>query len=277
MRPALSDTPADALRTSSQLWTADQLGQADAPTLATGHAVLDAQLPGGGWPLGALVEVLQDFAGQLEWQLLLPALAARVRQHPGPVVLVGAPYLPFTPALAMGGVPAERWLWVDAPRPDQRLWACEQALRCTEVAAVLAWLPAVQPSALRRLHLAAQAQGPLLFALRGTAVQGESTPASLRLRIGLAPASEQMQVHLLKRRGPPLLQPLMLPARFAPLAAVLAASHARRALPAAPARAPAPRTPAPGRLPAPLAGVVHRLPAAGLARSRHAMDRASSA
>ena len=37
-----------------------------------------------------------------------------------------------------------------------------------------------------------------------------------------------MQVHILKRRGPPLAQPLVLPATSARLATVLAAQAARR-------------------------------------------------
>ncbi|APW47500.1 hypothetical protein [Rhodoferax antarcticus] len=43
-------------------------------TLPSGHAALDAQLPGGGWPVGASCEILQPQAGQGEWRLLLPAL-----------------------------------------------------------------------------------------------------------------------------------------------------------------------------------------------------------
>ena len=41
------------------VWQADALAGAPARVLATGDALLDAQLPGGGWPLGALTEVLQ--------------------------------------------------------------------------------------------------------------------------------------------------------------------------------------------------------------------------
>jgi protein ImuA len=37
-----------------------------------------------------------------------------------------------------------------------RVWACEQALRCAGVSAVLAWLPQVRPEQLRRLQMAAQ-------------------------------------------------------------------------------------------------------------------------
>ena len=41
------------------VWHADELGLADAQVVATGHAALDAELPGGGWPVGAMTELLQ--------------------------------------------------------------------------------------------------------------------------------------------------------------------------------------------------------------------------
>ena len=98
-------------------------------------------LPGGGWPVGSMVEVLQERPGQHVWQLLLPALARLSHSPPGPVVLVGAPYEPFGPSLKAQGLPAERLLCVRADKAAARLWATEQALRCADVAAVLAWLP----------------------------------------------------------------------------------------------------------------------------------------
>ncbi len=42
--------------------------------LPTGFSLLDAQLPGGGWPQGALTEILCDEQGFGEVSLLLPAL-----------------------------------------------------------------------------------------------------------------------------------------------------------------------------------------------------------
>ena len=44
-------------------------------TLSTGLPALDAVLPGGGWPVGQLVEVLQTRPQQHVWRLLVPALA----------------------------------------------------------------------------------------------------------------------------------------------------------------------------------------------------------
>ena len=209
------------------VWRGDELGEADAQVVATGHAGLDAELPGGGWPVGAMTEVLQSSPESHVWQLLLPALAQAVATRSGPVVLIGAPHEPFGPALAAGGLPVEALLWVRNETAQARLWACEQALRCADVSAVLAWLPQARVGELRRLQLAAAQHESLLFVLRPASVAQSASPARLRLQVVSSPEG-QMDVHLLKRRGPPLAAPLTLPARNARMTALLAASQLRR-------------------------------------------------
>ena len=233
---------ADAAQAVAGVWQADALhAGGGARVVASGHALLDAELPGGGWPLGALTELLQPVEGAAPlWPLLLPALAAhRHARGPGAVVaLVGAPQQPYLPALAAAGLPPERMLWIPGGAPATQLWAAEQALRCADVAVVLAWLPRARSADLRRLHLAAAQRGDgLLFGLRSAAVAHEASPAPLRLR--LAPGTPltqddrvaaSLQLHIVKRRGPPLSAPVLLPAYAAPLRALLAA-HAQPAAP----------------------------------------------
>lgn len=206
----------------ADVWQADALASAPGRVLATGDALLDAQLPGGGWPLGALSEILQPPGVHNEWRLLLPALA---RCGTGAVVLVGAPQMPFGPALGAQGLAPQRLLWVAPHSGAQRLWATEQALRCADVDAVLAWLVQVRPEQLRRLQMAAAEYDKLLFVLRPEQAQNESSPAVLRLWV--APSEEgadTLEVRALKRRGPPMDQPLHLAARAARLACLLKAS-----------------------------------------------------
>ena len=199
--------------------------------MPTGHAALDAQLPGGGWPLGSMVEVLQQRTGQHVWQLLLPGLVQATTRQVGPVVLVGAPYEPFGPSLRAQGLAPERLLCVRAERTAARLWATEQALRCAEVAGVLAWLPQARSAELRRLHMAAHQQGRLLFVFRGMDARNDASPAHVRLAIeGL----DRIEVRILKRRGPPLETTLSLPAHSQRLAALLDARKRRTATPPAP-------------------------------------------
>jgi protein ImuA len=192
--------------------------------LSTGHAALDAQLPGAGWPVGSLVELLQQRAGPHVWQLLLPGLAQAIRKHAGPVVLVNAPFEPFGPSLKAQGLPAERLLCIKADKPAARLWAAEQALRCADVAALVAWLPQAKSAELRRLQLAAQQHERLLFVFRGLNARHDASPARLRL---LLEGVDRLELHILKRRGPPLETPLALPAHSARVAALLEARKAR--------------------------------------------------
>jgi protein ImuA len=215
----------------ADVWHADVLASAPARILATGDARLNAELPGGGWPVGALTEILQTPGVHNEWRLLLPALA---QSGQGPVVLVGAPHVPFVPALAAQGLLTPRLLLVSTPLPATRLWATEQALRCAEVDAVLAWLPQARSDQLRRLQMAAAEHAKLLFVMRPAHALHDASPAVLRLWVGpqgqgAAPtqscepsAGDGLEVQLLKRRGPPLAHALLLQARPACLSILLA-------------------------------------------------------
>ena len=224
--------PIDPTRLPS-VWRVQDLAAEEA-VLPSGHAALDAQLPGGGWPVGSMVEVLQQGAGPHVWQLLLPGLAQAVTRQAGPVVLVGAPYEPFGPSLQAQGLPSERLLWVRADKSAARLWAAEQALRCAEVAAVLAWLPRAKGAELRRLHMAAQQQRRLLFVFRGVDARNDASPARLRL---LVEGVDCLQLRILKRRGPPLESAVPLPAHSARVAALLDARKRRGGAKQAPAPA----------------------------------------
>src|SRR5262245_13462725 len=101
------------------VWRGRELAQAQELTVPTGHAALDAHLPGRGWPLGNLVEVLQSEAQQHVWQLLGPGLAAATSRG-DPAVLVHPPYQPFGPCLRAQGIAPERLLCVHAEKASLR-------------------------------------------------------------------------------------------------------------------------------------------------------------
>ena len=260
----------------STVWRADEMARSKGAVIVTGSAVLDAVLPGGGWPVGAVVEILQATGGTLqnrppkvtsntlsnmtsnssskgsragvrgglnegvngrvksdmtgdhcEWRLLLPALVRVTHASSAALVLVGAPHAPFAPGLAGQGLDPHRLLCIDTAPSASRLWATEQALRCKDVAAVLAWFPhvgtgQVRADQLRRLHMAAAEHSKLLFVMRPAQAQAESSPAVLRLLASTQAGSDALLLRILKRRGPPLDQPVLLPARPARLAALLA-------------------------------------------------------
>ena len=166
--------------------------------LPTGFAELDAHLPGGGWPIGALTEMLIDRNGIGELQLLMPLLARLTREDRW-VAFIAPPYIPYAPALRRAGVNLAHVLVVHPRESNEALWATEQALRAGTCGAVLAWPATADMQRLRRLQLAAETGHALGVLFRPGRVAGESSPAALRLKLDPAPAG--LAVHILKRRG----------------------------------------------------------------------------
>lgn len=190
----------------ADLWRGDRLAHGGGAGRASGFAALDAALPDGGWPCGALTELLCRDAGIGELSLLLPALAA-LDEEAGWIALVAPPAQVHAPAWLRAGVPLSRLLVVHATGTDAA-WACEQLLASGALAALLAWLPQADARALRRLQLAAQGRPSLAFVFRPEAAAAGASPAPLRL--ALSAGERALAVRILKRRGPPLAQPLQL-------------------------------------------------------------------
>lgn len=191
----------------ADVWRGAALAGAPLPGVPSGFAELDAELPGGGWPRGGLVELLPARTGVGELALLLPALARLSADELAWLVCVAPPYPLYAPALQAGGVALSRLLVASAPGRDAA-WACQRALDSDGVGAVVAWLPESSPALLRRLQLAAEASRTLLFVFRPAACARESSPAPLRL--ALEGEGEHLAVRLLKRRGSVCPAPLSL-------------------------------------------------------------------
>ena len=234
--PALSSTRPAPESLHPALWRADQLGRAAGRGLGTGFAALDAELPGAGWPIGTLTELLLPHPGVGELRLLAPALTA-VMQGEGAarsVMLFDPPAEPCAWALAALGLDVRPWLLVrgrDGLRGRARtllpaadtLWALEQALASGHVGAVLAWLPTrLRGDTLRRLQLAAQSHPGPVFLFRE--VEARLKPSAAPLRLQLSPgAADELRLRVLKRRGAPQAEPL----RLALPPVLSATAHAR--------------------------------------------------
>src|SRR4051812_43539350 len=162
------------------LWLASQLARSDTRCIDTGHPALSAQLPGGGWPTGTLVDLLLQQPGIGEMRLLRPALVAAA---PRRIVLLQPPHVPQALALAAFGLPPAQLIWVRSPRGADALWAAEQVLRSGSCGALLFWAQHARGESLRRLHLAAQSGETLFFMLRPLAAAHEASPAPLRLSL----------------------------------------------------------------------------------------------
>ncbi len=217
------------------VWRGGELEHAAQPCIATGHAALDAELPGGGWPTGTLTEVLHDGVGIGEVSFLAGALT-RACDNNRLLVWVNAPHLPYAPALAQAGLPLERCLVVRSPGREDALWAAEQALKSGACGAVLLWLGQEsrtrrqdEYACLRRLQMSAQAGRCMAVHFRPTAAESLSSPA--HLRVALSREQGALRLRIPKRRGPPLVAPLVLslPWQRARLQAVEAAPRRARA------------------------------------------------
>lgn len=201
------------------LWRASQLARGGPRTVDTGYAALSAELPGGGWPLGALVDLLVQQPGVGEMRLLRPALAAQGRR---PIALVQPPHVPNGPAFAYLEMPLEQLLQIRASKMVDALWSAEQILRAGTCGTLLFWAQQVQTASLRRLHLAAQSSDTLFVMVRPLAAAHESSPALLRLAV--RPTDEGISVDIVKRRGPTRAEALSIPLHPSP---ILFSRHAR--------------------------------------------------
>jgi cell division inhibitor SulA/protein ImuA len=190
------------------VWRGDDLAQVARPSVPSGFAALDAALPGGGWPTGALTEILPAHEGIGELRLLGPALAQLTHER-RLVAWIAPPHLPYAPALAASGIDLDHVLVVKTRTPQETLWAVEQALRANACGAVLAWPSArAKYAELRRLQIAAEGGRSAAVLFRPPQAAHESSPAALRLALETAPGA--LRVRVLKRRGGPLARPIVL-------------------------------------------------------------------
>jgi hypothetical protein len=164
---------------------------------STGIAELDARLPGGGWPRGALSEILIEHDGIGECSLVLPALAA-LTQARKRVAFVAPPYIPYAPALAAAGIDLAQVVHIEASAADTH-WTAEQCLRAGCCGAVLNWLPNADYRQLRRLQLAAETGAAIGFVFRPLRAAKETSPAALRLQVVMR--EDGPRIDILKCRG----------------------------------------------------------------------------
>src|SRR5437868_4674867 len=150
--------------------------------ISSGYEELDACLPGGGWPAGALTEVLGDREGVGELQLVLPALAALTTAGKR-VVWLAPPHLPYAPALAAAGVDLAHLAVVRAPGRRDALWAAEQVLRAGPCHALVGWFHRIQYEELRRLAVAVESSRALAVLFRPREAAREPSPAALRIAL----------------------------------------------------------------------------------------------
>ncbi|MGJ8668284.1 MAG: translesion DNA synthesis-associated protein ImuA [Oceanococcus sp.] len=159
----------------------------------TGFAMLDRHLPGRGWPRGALIELISQYAGIGELRLLLPVLQNTSQ------CWIQTPHIPYAPALSQWGISLEQLLIIQPHNSEDALWALGQVLHSGLYSQVLAWHDTRCMTSLRRLQLAAESGGSRLFLFRPAAAAKQASPAVLRLF--LEPAQAGLSIRILKSRG----------------------------------------------------------------------------
>jgi hypothetical protein len=189
------------------IWRGDSLNRAGACVVSSGFPELDAGLPGGGWPAGALTEILPAHEGIGELRLLGPALASRRGSR---LAWIAPPHLPYAPALAAAGIDIATLVIVRTASRRETLWAAEQALASNACGAVLAWLAEAKYAELRRLQIAAEGGRAPAFLFKPPEAASEPSPAALRIALGTSNGG--LAVEVFKRRGTPLARPILLPA-----------------------------------------------------------------
>jgi protein ImuA len=194
------------------LWRGSQLAAGRANVVPCGFGNLAAELPGGGWPKGALTDVMVQRAGVGELRLLLPALRAVAHR---PIALLHAPHRFNPEAAAYWGLPERSINVIRAAKTADLLWAAEQILRAGSFGALLFWQTHIRPESLRRLHLAAQTSETLFFMFRPLASANDTSPAPLR--IAVRARRDSVALEFVKRRGPALAEPLIVNLSHSPI------------------------------------------------------------
>jgi len=187
----------DTLLQRPDVWRGGQVSAA-VKTVSSGFDELDALLAGG-WPQGALTELIMPRQGIGALRLLMPALAQLSRDDRW-ICWVAPPHIPYAPALVSAGIDLSRVLLGRPWGRQDGLWALEQSLRSGNCGAVLAWPTLEDSVTLRRLQLAAEAGNTLGFLFRSQRHVRHPSPAALRLQ--LEPGSGGgLSVSILKRRA----------------------------------------------------------------------------
>lgn len=217
---AQAQEPLAALLKHPDLWQAGQLAPLE-PTLSSGFASLDENLPGNGWPQAGLAEFMLSTQGLGELQLLIPLLK-RLSEEERWIAWVNPPFLPYAPALAEQGIDLNKILLIHPKNHKDALWAMECASKSGTCSIVLGWLDEKQTTAkdTRRLQLAAKAGNTFSCLFRPEEAAEQASMAELRISLKpVANSENRVRVAIEKRRRGWPVKDLPLDFTHAPYAA----------------------------------------------------------
>lgn len=184
------------LRSQTGIWRGLHSENQNWRTIATGFAELDALLPGGGWPLGGVLEILSPCLGSGELSLLLPAMS-HITQNKRWIAWIAPPQQVYAPALTQAGIDLAYVLVVDCRQAADIPWSLEKLLRGGRCGMTLAWPNRLNDHQVRRLQLAAEADSALAVLFP----KHPSGNGYTALRLEVKPCTTGLALHIMKARG----------------------------------------------------------------------------
>ena len=173
----------------------------DAPEpISTGCPPLDKALArAGGITRGSLLEYVNGSGSSTATSLALLA-AQEAGRAGGAIVLVDRARTFYPPAAAAWGIAMDRVVMIHPANEKDELWALDQALRCSHVAAAVGWPQRIDSITFRRFQLAVERSGCLGVMVRPTEAMREPSWADFRMSV--SPLMHQDQRSPSNQQGP---------------------------------------------------------------------------
>jgi protein ImuA len=119
----------------------------------------------------------------------LSALLATLMKNGGVTIWISAQRNLFPPGLVIFGIQPENIIFLDLQKTKDMLWALEEALKCSGVAAVVGEIPELSFTSSRRLQLAVEHSGVMGFILRNNPRNLTTTGCVTRWKISSLPSA----------------------------------------------------------------------------------------
>lgn len=193
------------------LWKGKHPGCMPLAHISTGFKVLDQALPGNGWPLGSVVELLPSSTGIGELRLMLPAIRLLAQKQLN-ILMINTPYCPNAPAFASARVDLNYLLIITTATQRDALWSAEKALRNRACGMVLLWRDglhgtgSIKEPMIRRLQVAAQTGASILILYRSCSPDqpqtcfNQSSWAAVRLKLD-AIGNDELKIDIIRALG----------------------------------------------------------------------------